>query len=101
MKLDRNQLALEPKFQNFEDITVMNLEFWSIIDQMGRFTYNHGAKFISDYLKPYVKKEYSIDNTQTFPNRLSSIAPLQEDEEVIWYYVKSLFTNILIKETID
>ena len=100
MKLDRNQLALEPKFQNFEDITVMNLEFWPIIDQMGRFTYNHVAKVI-DYLKPYVKKEYFIENAQTFPNILSSITPLQEDEEVIWYDFESLFTNILIKETIN
>ena len=32
---------------------------------------------------------------------LSSISPLQDDEEDVLYDVESLFTNILIEETIN
>ena len=44
------------------------------------FTYN-AAKVISDYLRPLCKNEYSINDTQKFPRMLSSIPPLQDDEE--------------------
>ena len=101
MKLDRNQLAQEPEFQNLEDISVVNLEFRPIIDQTGTFTYNHAAKVISDYLRPYVKNNIPlIINTQTFLN-IPSITPLQEVEEDISYDFESLFPNILIEETIN
>ena len=42
------------------------------------------------------KNEYKIDETQ----ELSTLAPLEEDKEVVWYYVESLFTNNLVKEWI-
>ena len=88
------------KFETLEDITVTNLKFWPIIDQTGTFTYN-AAKVISDYLRPLCKNEYSINDTQKFPSMLSSIPPLQDDEEDVSYDVESLFTNIPIQETIN
>ena len=88
------------KFETLENITTTNLKFWSIIDQTGTFTYN-AAKVISDYLRPLCKNEYSINDTQKFPSMLSSILPWQDDEEDVSYDVESLFTNILIEETIN
>ena len=86
MKLDSNQLARlygtakTHKFETLEDITVANLKFRPIIDQTGTFIYN-AANVISDYLRPLCKNEYSINDTQKFPSMLSSIPPLQDDEE--------------------
>ena len=59
------------------------------------------AKVILDYLRPLCKNEYSINDTQKFPSMLSSIPPLQDDEEDVSYDVESLFTNIPIQETIN
>ena len=106
MQPDTNQparlygTAKTHKFEILEDITVENLKFRPIIDQTGTFTYN-AAKVISDYLRPLCKNEYSINDTQKFPSMLSSIPPLQDDEEDVSYDVESLFTNILIEETIN
>ena len=44
---------------------------------------------------------YSINDTQKFPNMLSSIPPLPDDEEDASYDVESLFTNIPIQDTIN
>ena len=49
---------------------------------------------ISDYLRPLCESEFSINDTKKFPNMLSSIPPLQDDEEDVSYDVESLFTNI-------
>ena len=46
------------------------------------------------------KNEFAIDNTQTFSQELSTLAPLLEEEDIS-YDVKSLFNNILVKELID
>ena len=54
-----------------------------------------------DYLRPLCKNEYSINDTQKFPSMLSSIPPLQDDEEDVSYDAESLFTNIPIQETIN
>ena len=99
MKPDSNQperlcgTAKTHKFEFLEDITVANLKFRPIIDQTGTFTYN-AAKLISNYLRPLCKNEYSVNDKQKFPNMLSSIPPLQDDEEDVSYDVESLFTNI-------
>ena len=82
------------------NINVANLKFRPIIDQTGTFTY-YAAKVISNYLRPLCKNEYSINDTQKFPNTLSSTPPLQDDEEDVSYDVESLFTNIPIEETIN
>ena len=86
------------KFETLEDITVANLKFGLIIDQTGTFIYNV-VKVISDYFISLCKNEYSINDTQKFPSKLSSIPPLQDDEEDVSYDVESLFTNIPTQET--
>ena len=59
------------------------------------------VKVLSDYLRPLCKNEYSINDTQKFPSMLSSIPPLQDDEEDVSYDVESLFTNIPIEKKIN
>ena len=77
-----------------------NLKLRPIIDQTGTCYYKTG-KVISKYLKPLTKNEFVIKNTQKdFPAMLNNI-PLSQDEEDVSYDVESLFTNILIKDTID
>ena len=58
-------------------------------------------KVVSDCLSPLCKNEYSINDTQKFPSMLSSIPPLQDDEEDVSYDVGSLLTNTPIQETIN
>ena len=53
---------------------------------------------MSDYLRPLCKNQYSIDDTEKFPNMLSSIPLLQDVKEDVPCYVESLFTNILREE---
>ena len=102
MKPDSNQparhygTAKTQKFEFLQEIAVANLKFRPIINQTGTFTYN-AAKVISDYLRPLCKIEYSITDTQRFPNMLSSIPPLQNDEEDVSDDVESLFSNIPIE----
>ena len=45
------------------------------------------------------KNKYSVE--EKIPNLQSSIRPLRDDEENLSYDVDSLFTNILIEETIN
>ena len=45
--------------------------------------------------------QVSIYDTPKFPSMLSSIPPLQDDEEDVSYDLESLFTNILLQETIN
>ena len=71
-----------------------------IIDKTGTFTYTFG-KAIAEYLKLLCQNEYSIKDTQCFPEMLQDLPPLNDGEEYILYYVDSLFTNILLKQTID
>ena len=106
MKPDSNQpsrlygTAKTHKSETLEDITVANLKFRPIIDQTGTLTYN-SAKVISGYLRPLCKNQYSINDAQKFPSMLSSIPPLQDDEEDVSYDVESLFTNTPIQKTIN
>ena len=71
-----------------------------IIDQTGTFTYNC-SKVIAEYLKPQCQNEYTIKDTQCFPEMLRDLPPLNNCEEYISYDVDSLLTNFPLKETID
>ena len=85
-----NQLV---KFENLENISVVNL----------KFTYN-ATEVILDYLSPLCKKcknQYSIDDTQRFLNLLFSLTPLEDDKDDITFNPEPLIANILIKETIN
>lgn len=77
-----------------------NIKFRPIIDQTGTYTYN-AAQMISDCLKPLCKNEHTINNTQSFSQKFSTIPPFGKDEEDVSYDVKPLFPNIAVKETID
>ena len=89
------------KFSSIEDITLENLKFRPIIAQSGTYTYN-AAQIVADYLKPlYGDNDYIIRNTQEFPKLLQQQDPLLSNEEDVSYYVKSLFINVPIQETID
>ena len=63
-------------------------------------TYNT-AKVISDYLRSLCKNEHFTNDTKKFPSMLSSISPLQDDEEDVSYDAESVFINIPIQETIN
>ena len=105
MQPDSNQparlygTAKTHKFETLEEITAANLKFQPNIDKTGTFTYN-AVKVISDYLRPLCKNEYFINDIKKFPSMLSSIPPLQDDEEDVSYDVESLFINIPIEEAI-
>ena len=89
------------KFENLKDITPQSLKCGPTLNQTGTFTYN-AVKVISyqnEY--PLCQNEYPISDTQQFPDMLSNLPPLPDDEENISYNVESLFTNIPIKDTIE
>ena len=94
MQPDSNQparlygTAKTHKFESLENIIVVNLKFRPIIDQTRTFMYNL-AKVISDYVTTLCKNGYSINGTQNFPSMLSSIPPLQDDEEDVSYDFES------------
>ena len=94
MQPDSNQparlygTAKTHKFESLENIIVVNLKFRPIIDQTRTFMYNL-AKVISDYVATLCKNGYSINDTQNFPSMLSSIPPLQDDEEDVSYDFES------------
>ena len=50
-------------------------------------------------MRTLCKSQYFIDDTQKLPKILSSILPLQDDEEDVLYNVDSILTNI--QETIN
>ena len=62
------------------------MTFRPIINQIRTFTHS-AAKRKSIYLRPLCKNEYSINDTKKFLSMLSSILPLQVDEEDISYDV--------------
>ena len=76
-------------------ITLLNLKCCSIINQKEAFTYK-AAKNISNNLKT-CQNEYSIWDTQQFPDMLSNLPPLLNDEEDVSCDVESLFKDIPIK----
>ena len=89
------------KFSSIEDITLENLKSRPIIAQSGTYTYN-AAQIVADYLKPlYSDNDYITRNTQEFPKLIQQEDPLLSNEEDVSCYVKSLFINVPIQETID
>ena len=88
------------KFKNIDEIAMNNLKFRPIIDQSGTYTHKT-AQIIGEYLKPLSKNEFTIRDTQTFPDMIKSLPPLNENEEYVSYDVESLFTNIPLQETIE
>ena len=107
IKPDSNQLAcfyVKVKIQkskNLEAITVANAKFPLVIDKTRTFTCN-AVKAISDYLSLLKNDEYFIeDDEQKFPNILSLVPHLHNNEEVGSYDIESLFTNISREKPIN
>ena len=92
--------AKTQKFNNIQETNKEKLKFRPTIDQTGTYSYN-AAQVISQYLKPFSKNKFTINNTQSFSADIKNIPTLEEDEEDISYDMESLFTNIPIIETID
>ena len=88
------------KFDKINDVNLDQLKFPPIMDQTGTYTYNP-AQVISNYLKPLCTNDYRIKDTLQFPHFLKDLSPLRDDEKYVSYEIKSLFTNIPLKETID
>ena len=88
------------KFSSIEDSNLEELKFRPIVGQTETFTDNC-SKVIAQYLKPLCHNEYSIKDFQCFPEMLRDLPPLNNDEEYNSYDVDSLFTNILLKETVE
>ena len=84
------------KFNDLDEVTVEKLKFRSIVDA----TYDT-AKVIGEYPKLLAFNEYKINDCLKFPDMIKALPPLQKNEGYVSYYVDSLITNILLKETLD
>ena len=62
--------------------------------------HNKIGQVVAEYLKPLIKNEFVITNTQQFPSILNNVS-LPEDEQDVSYDVESIFTNIPIRESTD
>ena len=69
-----------------------------IVSSIGTFNYNL-ARFLCDLLSPLVPNDYSCKETFSFVSQIKN-ANLSK-EFLVSYDVTSLFTNILLQETID
>ena len=69
-----------------------------IVSSIGTFNYNL-ARFLCDLLSPLVPNDYSCKDTFSFVSQIKN-ANLSK-KFLVSYDVTSLFTNILLHETID
>ena len=88
------------KFILLYEITIEKLKFRLVMPQVGTYTYI-AVKVIADYLKSLCQNEYKINDTQSFPPMLKDQTLLNSNEEYVSYDVESLFTNILVDETVN
>jgi hypothetical protein len=58
------------------------------------------AKFLDDYIKPNIPKDFMLNSTNHFLDKLKG-QPLSGHETMVSYDVTSLFTNVPLQETID
>ena len=93
-------LQKHTKFSDLSEVSVNTLKFRPIIFQLGTCTYI-AAQVIGEYLKPLISENTLLLNgTHEFPDIIKNQPPLGPDEEYVSYDVESLFTNVLIHETI-
>ena len=69
-----------------------------IVSSIGTFNYNL-ARFLCDLLSPLVPNDYSSKDTFSFVSQINN-ANLSR-KVLVSYHVTSLFTNILLQETVD
>ena len=65
-----------------EDIE--NIKLRPVIDQTGRYTYN-AALMIPNCLKPLWKNDYTINDTQSLSQELSTLPPFRKYEKYVLY----------------
>ena len=87
------------KFTDIKQTSINDLKLRPIIDQTGTHLYDC-SKIIAQYLQPLGINEYTISDTLSFPDILRENT-LDSNEEYVSYDVDSLFTSILLGETID
>ena len=88
------------KFPNLkEGEGVDKLTLRPIISNIGYATYET-ARYLAELLAPLGKSEHTISNTKDFITRLKT-ERIPKRFKVISFYVKSLFTNVPLEETID
>ena len=71
----------------------------SIVYNIGTATYET-AKFLNSLLAPLGKSDCSINKTEAFVKQVKG-QRISEGYEMISFDVKNLFTNVLLKETVD
>ena len=74
------------------------IDFLAIVSSIGTFNYNL-ARFLCDILSPLVPNDYSCKDTFSFVSQIKN-ANLSR-KFFVSYNVTSLFTYILLQETID
>ena len=87
------------KFKSIEDISLESLKLCPINDQTRNYIYN-ASKVVAKYLSPLSKNEFSITDKLSFPELLK-ISRNDQCYEDVSCDVESLFTSILVQETID
>ena len=70
-----------------------------IISNIGTATY-HTAKYLSKLLLPLTKSEYTLESTKHFVEIMKN-KKVPEGFKLVFFYVKSLFTNIPLETTIN
>ena len=86
------------KLELSQDVTREDIKFPLITNRAGTDT-NNAAKVISNYLKHLCTNEYTINDTESFFQELSTLPPFEEDEGDVSYDVESPLTNIQVIET--
>ena len=69
-----------------------------IVSSIGTFNYNF-AHFLCHLLSPLVPNDYSCKDTFSFVSQIKNVN--LSKKFLVFYDVTSLFTNILLQETID
>lgn len=80
-QINQQDCMVQPKHTNSIPlkITIDNLKFRPIIDQIGSYTYKT-AQIIGEYLRPLSRNEYTIKDTQQFPDMIKNLPPLPKDK---------------------
>ena len=93
-------MAVTPKFYCLPKIHKPDTPLRPIVVSCGSITYNI-AKHVAWLLRPLVgKTDHHIKNSLDLVQKLS-LFKLEEDESLISFDVKSLFTNVPVEESVD
>ena len=78
---------------------VNNLPIRPIISNIGTPTYQL-AKYLAKHLSPLANSEYTVTSTKDFIGKIKNVK-VPDGNQLISFYVKSLFTNVPLQKTID